>query len=44
MGLEFFDNEHSTNIIELKNIGQSYNNGKTEIIKDLNFLIEDKPM
>lgn len=44
MGLEFFDNQNATNIIELKNIGQSYNNGKTEIIKDLNFLIEDKPM
>ncbi len=31
------------NIIELRNIEQTYNNGKTVILKDLNFLIEDKP-
>ena len=31
------------NIIELRNIEQSYNDGKTVILKDLNFLIEDKP-
>ncbi len=31
------------NIIELKNISQSYDGGKNWIIKDLNFLIEDKP-
>ena len=31
------------NIIELKNISQTYSNGKDFIIKDLNFLIEDKP-
>lgn len=31
------------NIIELKNIQQTYNNGETVILKDLNFLIEDKP-
>jgi len=44
MALEFFDNPNASNIIELKGIDQSYNNGKTEIIKDLNLLIEDKPM
>lgn len=31
------------NIIQLKNIGQSYDEGNTWIIKDLNFIIEDKP-
>jgi len=31
------------NIIELKNIQQTYNGGQTVILKDLNFLIEDKP-
>lgn len=31
------------NIIELKNISQTYSNGKDFIIKDLDFLIEDKP-
>lgn len=44
MGLEFFDNPQTTNIIELRDIHQSYDNGKVEIIKDLNFLVEDKPM
>jgi len=31
------------NIIELRGIEQSYNNGQTVILKDLDFLIEDKP-
>jgi NitT/TauT family transport system ATP-binding protein len=31
------------NIIELKNISQSYDNGKTWIIDGLNLIIEDKP-
>lgn len=31
------------NIIELRNISQSYDGGKNYIIQDLNFLIEDKP-
>ena len=31
------------NIIELKNISQSYDGGKNWIIQDLNFIIEDKP-
>ena len=31
------------NIIELKNISQSYDGGNNWIIQDLNFIIEDKP-
>lgn len=31
------------NIIELRNISQSYDGGKSYVIKDLNFLVEDKP-
>jgi NitT/TauT family transport system ATP-binding protein len=31
------------NIIELKGISQSYDGGKSYIIKDLDFLVEDKP-
>lgn len=37
------DNVAYENIIELKNIGQSYDGGQNWIIKDLNFIIEDKP-
>lgn len=44
MGLEFTDNLQAPNIIELRNIGQSYNNGQTKIIENLDLLIEDKPM
>ncbi len=40
--LEFKDTDLK-NIIELQNITQSYDNGETVIIKDLNFRIEDKP-
>ncbi len=43
MALNFLDSPHE-NIIELKNIFQYYDNGKTRIIENLNFLIEDKPM
>ena len=38
----FFDTEQR-NIIELDGISQSYDGGKNWIIKDLRFLIEDKP-
>lgn len=38
-----FINTDLPDIIELKNIKQSYDNGKTVIIKDLNFIIEDAP-
>lgn len=31
------------NIIELKNISQTYDEGKSFIIKDLNLIVEDKP-
>ncbi|HRI00948.1 MAG TPA: ABC transporter ATP-binding protein [Saprospiraceae bacterium] len=31
------------NVIELKNISQSYDGGKTFILKDFNLIIEDKP-
>lgn len=44
MALEFIDNPTTGNIIELRNIHQSYNNGKTQIIENLDLLIEDKPM
>ncbi len=31
------------NIIELKNVSQTYDGGKSYIIKDLDLIIEDKP-
>jgi NitT/TauT family transport system ATP-binding protein len=43
MNVKFSDTAARDNIIELKNIGQSYDGGKNWIIKDLNLLIEDKP-
>jgi NitT/TauT family transport system ATP-binding protein len=39
----FQDNPALQNIIELKGIGQSYDGGQNWIIKDLNFIVEDKP-
>ncbi|MBT8189994.1 MAG: ABC transporter ATP-binding protein [Saprospiraceae bacterium] len=39
----FPDNPDQKNIIELQGIGQSYDGGQNWIIKDLNFIIEDKP-
>lgn len=39
----FPDRADQQNIIELRNISQSYDGGKNWIIKDLNFLIEDLP-
>lgn len=41
--VDFKDNTDYKNIIELKNISQSYDGGKNYIIKDLQFLVEDKP-
>jgi NitT/TauT family transport system ATP-binding protein len=38
-----FVNTALPDLIELKNINQSYDKGKTFVIKDLNLLIEDKP-
>ncbi len=42
MAVEFVNTE-LPDIIELKNVGQSYDGGKNFIIKDFNLLIEDKP-
>lgn len=39
---EFVDTDRK-NIIELTDIGQSYDQGKNWIMKDLRFMIEDKP-
>ena len=39
----FHDNPDQSNIIELRGIGQSYDGGKNFIIKNCDFLIEDKP-
>lgn len=41
-GVEF-NNSDLPDIVELKNISMSYDGGKNFIIKDLNFLVEDKP-
>ena len=38
-----FKDTELNNIIELRNIGQSYDSGENWIIKNLNFIIEDKP-
>lgn len=43
MNVNFTDTPARDNIIELRDIGQSYDGGKTWIIKGLNMLIEDKP-
>ena len=44
MGLQFIDDPNADNIIELRGVSQSYDNGKTKIIEGLDLLIEDKPM
>lgn len=41
--VEFRDNLALNNIVELRNIYQSYDNGKTKIIDNLDLLVEDKP-
>ena len=38
-----FSDSNLNNIIELRDIGQSYDGGANWIIKDLEFLVEDKP-
>ena len=38
-----FQETELTNIIEMRGIGQSYDGGHKWIIKDLDFLVEDKP-
>ena len=41
--MNLFTDTASDNIVELKKISQSYDGGENFIIKDLDFLIEDKP-
>ncbi len=41
--VKFQDQVSYDNIIELRNVGQSYDGGQNWIIKDLEFLVEDKP-
>ncbi|MDC8004863.1 ABC transporter ATP-binding protein [Aureisphaera galaxeae] len=43
MAIQFSDTA-SANIIELRGVHQSYDNGKVKIIENLDLLIEDKPM
>ena len=43
MSVQFSDTPARDNIIELRNIGQSYDGGNSWIIKGLDLLIEDKP-
>jgi len=38
-----FQDSNLPNIIDMKGIGQSYDGGQSWIIKDLEFLVEDKP-
>ena len=42
MGISFL-NTALPDIVQLNNVGQSYDGGKNWVIKDLDFLIEDKP-
>ena len=41
--LKFKDKEHLKNIIELKDVGQSYDGGQSYVIQNLQFILEDKP-
>lgn len=43
MPVPFADNHDKRNIIELRNISQSYDGGKSYIIQGLDLLVEDKP-
>ncbi len=42
--IDFIDRYDRNNIIELRDIHQSYDNGKVRIIEKMDFLVEDKPM
>jgi NitT/TauT family transport system ATP-binding protein len=44
MALTFSENPNAANIIELRGVSQTYDQGKTNIIENLDLLIEDKPM
>ena len=41
--MSLFNDSAHDNIIGLKNINQSYDGGETFVLKDLDFLVEDKP-
>ena len=41
--VEFKDRSDLANILELRGVSQSYDGGNSWIIKDLDFLVEDKP-
>ena len=41
--VQFDDNPDRKNIVELRNIKQSYDGGKNWIIENLDLVIEDKP-
>ena len=41
--ITFEDRPDQNNVIQLKDISMSYDGGQSYVIKDLNFLIEDKP-
>ncbi|MEZ4989909.1 MAG: ABC transporter ATP-binding protein [Saprospiraceae bacterium] len=41
--MSLFPDTEQRNIIALKNIDQSYDGGETFVLKDLEFLVEDKP-
>lgn len=43
MNIPITDSPARNNIIELKNVGQSYDGGKSWVLRGLNWLIEDKP-
>jgi len=43
MAIDFTDHKSLDNIIELRNVQQSYDNGKVVILDDFDMLIENKP-
>jgi NitT/TauT family transport system ATP-binding protein len=43
MQYKYQDSENLPNIIELRGIGQSYDGGQNWVIRDLDFIVEDKP-
>jgi NitT/TauT family transport system ATP-binding protein len=43
MEYKYQDHSQLPNIIELREIGQSYDGGRNWVIRDLEFIIEDKP-
>jgi len=44
MALQFTDDPQAPNVIELRGVHQSYDGGKSNIIENLDLLVEDKPM